>query len=631
MRPYLAVVVDSFREAFASRVLPVLLVLFTLALLAIAPLGLRVETPAEGTPPGEEMVRLAYLGMDPFSWLLGDAAFPRGQVETILQGVLATFCNYFLGKFGVSIAILVTANVIPRMFEPGSIDLLLSKPVSRSLLFLAKFFSGCAFILVSVSYFLLGLWLILGVRFGLWSGQLLLAIPVFVFVFSIVYSLSAVAGVVWRNPVVSVMIALSAWAFCMVLGNLRSALDLERNGGRAAVIVAAGDGPIVSDKSGGTFAWRADADGGRWVEIFEGPKASRLQLGLFRPLIGPVGDQAGRLWAMESVPSATDLRATPGAIVVSDPARGHARHRVAQAPADAVGLFVSANEVLAVGPSGAHVATIGAKPESSRLEFIKRAPAGTATWSTPFAAAWNDAAGELAVSDRGTVRLYKRTENGDFAPGPHRDLGSTQPVLIASSGGVVLVARADGTLAPLDRDTLHTRREFRPFGDVAPRSVAASPDGRWFAVLFHHRRLWLFDASRNRVLTPSLRSQGDVSAVAFDDQNRLLVADRARRLTRHETEEFAVDAEFDPPATTTERLFDYVVEPLYAVCPKPGDLDHLVNYLFTARGAEATPGNEENLQAERNAPEIWRPVWSNLLFLAVVLGLTCLSIERKDF
>ena len=41
MRAYLAVIKDSFREALASRVLWILLVLITLLLLSLAPLGVK--------------------------------------------------------------------------------------------------------------------------------------------------------------------------------------------------------------------------------------------------------------------------------------------------------------------------------------------------------------------------------------------------------------------------------------------------------------------------------------------------------------------------------------------------------------------------------------------------------------
>ena len=47
MKPYLAIIADSFREALASRVLWILLILITLVLVALLPLGYRAEQMTE--------------------------------------------------------------------------------------------------------------------------------------------------------------------------------------------------------------------------------------------------------------------------------------------------------------------------------------------------------------------------------------------------------------------------------------------------------------------------------------------------------------------------------------------------------------------------------------------------------
>ena len=107
---------------------------------------------------------------------------------------LAALTTFLAGILGVFIAILVTAPTVPQTFEPGAIDLLLSKPVSRSLLFLTKFFGASTFILLNSIYLIGGMWLIAGLRFDIWSGRLLLCIPVFLFLFVIYYSVSALTG-----------------------------------------------------------------------------------------------------------------------------------------------------------------------------------------------------------------------------------------------------------------------------------------------------------------------------------------------------------------------------------------------------------------------------------------------------
>lgn len=68
-----------------------------------------------------------------FGWKIGDALpFPAKDIQKPIQQVLAAFISLILGRLGVFIAILVTAAIVPHTFEPGAIDLLLSKPVSRN-------------------------------------------------------------------------------------------------------------------------------------------------------------------------------------------------------------------------------------------------------------------------------------------------------------------------------------------------------------------------------------------------------------------------------------------------------------------------------------------------------------------
>ena len=88
MRPYLAILKDSFREAMASRVLLILFILATLALLLIAPISLtekprtqfrnddfldvsvlavaiRRQATAEDPTPGKRIAKFANLSIRP--------------------------------------------------------------------------------------------------------------------------------------------------------------------------------------------------------------------------------------------------------------------------------------------------------------------------------------------------------------------------------------------------------------------------------------------------------------------------------------------------------------------------------------------------------------------------------------
>ena len=150
--------------------------------------------------------------------------------------MLTTQLPYYFEKFvlsiGMFIAILVTANMIPDTFEPGSLNLLLSKPVARWATYVAKFFGGCTFILLCSSLLFLGIWLWLGLGFEVWDRAMLLSIPLYVLVFAIYFSVSALVGLIWRSPILSVIVTLLFWVTCFSVGALHGffATKLENNG-----------------------------------------------------------------------------------------------------------------------------------------------------------------------------------------------------------------------------------------------------------------------------------------------------------------------------------------------------------------------------------------------------------------
>ncbi|HEX3724911.1 MAG TPA: ABC transporter permease, partial [Pirellulales bacterium] len=167
-------------------------------------LALEAAFPKEIIRSGPPRLQFYYLAWDVGSPL----AIQRDDLLTGINQTLLVFTGLVLGVGGTLAAILVTASIIPQTFEAGAIDLLLSKPVSRPLVFLTKFVGGCAFIAVIAAWLIGGLWLILGTRFAVWNPRLLLCIPLYLFLFAIYYAVSGLAGVIWKNAIVSVVLTI---------------------------------------------------------------------------------------------------------------------------------------------------------------------------------------------------------------------------------------------------------------------------------------------------------------------------------------------------------------------------------------------------------------------------------------
>jgi ABC-type transport system involved in multi-copper enzyme maturation permease subunit len=134
--------------------------------------------------------------------------------------------NVIVGFFGSTIAVLVsiviTAFFIPNMLRKGSVDLLLVKPISRPVLLLYKFVGGLTFIFLNTAVAVIGIWLALGVRSGVWAMSFLISIFVLTFFFAILYSASTFFGVITRSPIASILLTCATWFLLFIVGLLHN-------------------------------------------------------------------------------------------------------------------------------------------------------------------------------------------------------------------------------------------------------------------------------------------------------------------------------------------------------------------------------------------------------------------------
>lgn len=206
---------------------------------------------------------------------------PLPMTKSRLDDVIKTFIvpvilSIVVGTVGILFAVGITSPIIPRMYEQGALHLLLSKPVSRSLVFVTKFFGGCAFILLYISLLLTGLYVILGVRFGIWNTGLLWCIPVFVFSFAIFYSVSALSGAIWKNAIVALAMTALFWLICTTVGAthaiMKQLVDQKR------IVQLSGDGDITwaMRDNGAMTVWEPTT--GSWQD-FGGAMGGQAWLG----------------------------------------------------------------------------------------------------------------------------------------------------------------------------------------------------------------------------------------------------------------------------------------------------------------------------------------------------------------
>jgi len=150
---------------------------------------------------------------------------PAGPLVFIIE-------DQIVGGIGAGITMLISAIVtaffIPNMLRKGTIDLLLVKPIRRTTLLIYKFIGGLSFMFVNTVIAVGGIWIVLGVRSGLWPLGFLLTIPIMTFQFAIFYAVSALFGVLTRSVVVAILASCFLWALLFVFNLVYSFFEVMR-------------------------------------------------------------------------------------------------------------------------------------------------------------------------------------------------------------------------------------------------------------------------------------------------------------------------------------------------------------------------------------------------------------------
>lgn len=193
-----AIVVDGFRQSRDRKIFWVMLAITLLVAGAMACIGFS---------PG----RISFLfGF----WEIQDDRFTilSGLREDLIATILVDYIMaLILGWIGITLAIIATAGFLPAFLERGSVDVVLSKPMPRWRLFLAKYAGAMVFVLVQATVFVVLTFLVAGFRWGVWITGYLLCIPLVVLLFSYLYCISACVAVRFRSTVVSVIVTIGAW------------------------------------------------------------------------------------------------------------------------------------------------------------------------------------------------------------------------------------------------------------------------------------------------------------------------------------------------------------------------------------------------------------------------------------
>jgi ABC-2 type transport system permease protein len=186
-----ALIVDTFREAMARKIFWALFGLST-AMILFFLFIMKIDI-VEGA-----MATVSLFGQT------NRKATDVARLVRQVHGGIATF----LYTWGMALAVFASAGLVPTVLEPGRIELLLSKPISRPLILLGRYVGNVAVVALNITYLILGVWVVFGTKTGVWSPGFLYAIATTVFIFAVLLSVVLLTGVLFESAAVSTMVTI---------------------------------------------------------------------------------------------------------------------------------------------------------------------------------------------------------------------------------------------------------------------------------------------------------------------------------------------------------------------------------------------------------------------------------------
>jgi len=212
MRPLYGLFLLTFRELWSKKVILGLFIVSSLVLLMVT-FALNLEV-VEGSLEGFRL-----FGQD-----AGPDSGEEGGLPSLTEVVVAVEsvvagATYWLG---ILLALFASASLFPNLQKVGRVELLLSKPISRSQVIVGHVLGVWVVIAVLTLYLMGGTWLIMSIKSGVWAPRFLLSILLVVAMFAVMYSVMMLMGVWTKSTALSLIVAYGLIFASMVLAGADS-------------------------------------------------------------------------------------------------------------------------------------------------------------------------------------------------------------------------------------------------------------------------------------------------------------------------------------------------------------------------------------------------------------------------
>lgn len=132
--------------------------------------------------------------------------------KALYLGIFSTFVvGVWLTWAATILALVSTSSIFPDFLAAGSIEMVLSKPISRTRIFFVKYLGSLLFVLLQMAIFCTGVFLCVGWRIGEWNWAIFAAVPVVTLFFSYLYAFNVLVALVTRSTLAALLLTIIFW------------------------------------------------------------------------------------------------------------------------------------------------------------------------------------------------------------------------------------------------------------------------------------------------------------------------------------------------------------------------------------------------------------------------------------
>ncbi|MDP1562807.1 MAG: ABC transporter permease [Pirellulaceae bacterium] len=203
--------------------------------------------------------------------------------------------------------------------------------------------------------------------------------------------------------------------------------------------------------------------------------------------------------------------------------------------------------------------------------------------------------------------------------------------------GMLLIPLRGRSMVVFDAETLEPVAELQLPRSGIPLSITCNEATGLAVVTYANGETWLFDAG-DKSMTKRHFVRGLVTTTFFDGDGRLVIAHGVDDLTIVDMPEGNVVETPTVEKNLIRNIYDWCVEPIYSVFPKPNECYVLIQHLANdgsvdSRRAEEIPSNAEldvdSLDAHSDNP--WSPIITSGIFAVVLMLFNCFYFWRQEF